>query len=302
MGGWTTADIPDLDGKRAIVTGANSGIGFHTALRLAEHGASVVIACRSPERGGAALDRLMAAVPKGEFALAALDLADLSSVRSFAAEQAKDGLDLLINNAGVMAIPRATTADGFEMQIGTNHLGHFALTGLLLPTLLQRAGARVVTITSFASWLGKINFDDLQGTSKYSKWGAYGQAKLANLLFAKELNRRVPGVRSVAAHPGYASTNLTGSSAEASGSRFERLNYAIGGSLLAQSAASGALPTLYAATDPRAEAGQTYGPRGPLAMRGRPTRVTMTPRGNNAQVAARLWDLSAELTGVSFPS
>src|SRR5689334_4946633 len=163
MRGWTTADIPDLNGKRAIVTGANSGIGFHTALHLAEHGAAVVIACRSPERGGVALDRLRAEVPKGEFTLAALDLADLSSVRSFAADQVKDGLDLLINNAGVMAIPRATTADGFEMQIGTNHLGHFALTGLLLPALLEREGARVVTITSFASWLGRINFDDLQG-------------------------------------------------------------------------------------------------------------------------------------------
>jgi NAD(P)-dependent dehydrogenase (short-subunit alcohol dehydrogenase family) len=302
MRGWTTADIPDLEGKRAIVTGANSGIGFHTALHLAEHGAAVVIACRSPERGGAALDRLMAEVPKGEFTLASLDLADLSSVRSFAAEQAKGGLDLLVNNAGVMAIPQATTADGFEMQIGTNHLGHFALTGLLLPALLEREGARVVTVTSFASWLGKINFDDLQGSSKYGKWRAYGQAKLANLLFAKELNRRVPAIRSVAAHPGYASTNLTGSSAQLSGSRLERLYYSLGGSLLAQSAAAGALPTLYAATDSRAEGGETYGPRGPFAMRGRPTKVRMTPRGNNPQVAARLWDVSAELTGVSYPS
>ncbi|MEO5876523.1 MAG: oxidoreductase [Streptosporangiaceae bacterium] len=302
MSGWTTANIPDLDGRRVIVTGANSGIGFCTALHLGAHGAAVVIACRSPERGGAALERLRDQAPKGDFTLAALDLADLSSVRSFAAEQAEDGLDILVNNAGVMAIPKAATADGFEMQIGTNHLGHFALTGLLMPALLARPGSRVVTVTSFFSWAGKIDFGDLQGASKYHKWGAYGQAKLANLLFAKELQRRVAGITSVAAHPGYASTNLTGSSAELSGSRFERLNYAIGSSLLAQSAADGALPSLRAAADPGVRPGEIYGPRGLFAMRGKPTTVKMTPRGNNTQVAARLWEVSTELTGVTYPA
>lgn len=207
MRGWTADDIPDMAGRRAIVTGANSGIGYHTALQLARHGASVVLACRSAERGLRAFERVKAAAPDAAITLGSLDLADLSSVRRFAAEQ-QEPLDILVNNAGVMAIPRRTTADGFEMQFGTNHLGHFALTGLLLPALQAAPSPRVVTVTSGVAWTGRLRFDDLQGERGYRRWAAYGQAKLANLLFAKELDRRVSGLTSVAAHPGYAATNL----------------------------------------------------------------------------------------------
>src|SRR3954453_23763608 len=185
---WTTDEIPDLTGKRAVVTGANSGLGLCTALELARHGATVVLACRSAERGRAALDRIRAAAPGCDVVLGSLDLVDLASVRAFAAEHGTTGLDLLVNNAGVMALPRRPTADGFELQFGTNHLGHFALTGLLLPALLDRPGARVVTVTSMMHRLGSIDFDDLDGERRYGKWTAYCRSKLANLVFAKELD------------------------------------------------------------------------------------------------------------------
>src|SRR5271167_2998976 len=231
MARWTTDDIPPLAGRIAVVTGANSGLGFETALALARAGARVVLACRDEAKGGDALDRIRQAVPAADVRLDRLDLADLASVREFAADfsAGHGGLDLLLNNAGVMAIPRRETADGFEMQFGTNHLGHFALTGLLLDRLLARPGARVVTVSSTAAMIGRIRFDDLQGSRRYGKWTAYGQAKLANQLFALELDRRATdcGVDlvSVAAHPGYAATNLQAVGPRMSGSRImERLN------------------------------------------------------------------------------
>ncbi|MCD0448586.1 SDR family NAD(P)-dependent oxidoreductase [Actinocorallia sp. API 0066] len=297
--GWTAADIPDLGGRRAIVTGANSGLGRWTALELARHGADTVLACRNPARGEAAVAEIVRQVPGARVSLGVLDLADLSSVRAFAAEQAKEPLDLLVNNAGVMAIPRATTADGFEAQFGTNHLGHFALTGLLLPALLERPDARVVTVSSFASNLvRRLDFTDLQGERHYSKWGAYGRAKLANLLFVSELNRRVPDVLSLAAHPGYANTELTANSAKSSGSRIEALTYTAG-RILAQSGRAGALPTLRAAVDPAARGGDAYGPR--LVGWGAPVRAPVHARGGDAEQGGLLWEASEELTGVRYP-
>ncbi len=298
--GWTAADIPDLSGRRAVVTGANSGLGLYTALELARRGAEVVLACRDAARGGEAVRRITAAVGggAGRASLAELDLADQASVRSFAARQVKEPLDLLVNNAGVMAIPRASTADGFEMQFGVNHLGHFALTGLLLPALLERPGARVVTVTSFASHMGRLDFDDLQWERRYSRWGAYGRSKLANLLFAKELDRRYPGLDSLAAHPGYAATGLMDSSVGLGRNPFEAAAYWLGGRTVALSGSAGALPTLRAATDPSARGGQVYGPR--FVMRGAPAVGRLNPRGDDAELARRLWDVSSGLTGVEY--
>lgn len=300
MGGWTAADIPDLTGRRAIVTGANSGLGYHTALELARHGAAVVLACRSAERGRAALDRIKAAVPEGDVTLGSLDLADLASVRDFADQHGGAALDILVNNAGVMAIPRRATADGFEMQFGTNHLGHFALTGLLLPVLLTRPGARVVTVTSMAAWGGRLNFNDLQSVRSYHRWPAYCQAKLANLVFAKELDRRVEALTSTAAHPGYAATNLQQVGPRMSGSRLREGLYGVLNKTVAQSDAMGALPSLYAATASDVQGGACYGPRGPFQQRGKPTKVRTSPHAAKPGPARRLWEVSEELTGVSY--
>jgi NAD(P)-dependent dehydrogenase (short-subunit alcohol dehydrogenase family) len=295
---WTTDDIPDLAGKRAIVTGANSGLGYQTALALAHHGATVVLACRSAERGEKALASIRAEVPDGDLVLGSLDLADLASVRAFA-EAHQEPLDLLVNNAGVMALPRRTTADGFEMQFGTNHLGHFALTGLLLPALLERPAARVVTVTSLMHWPGRIDFGNLDAERGYHKWPAYCQAKLANLVFAKELDRRV-AFASVAAHPGYASTNLQQVGPNMTGSRAGKAFYALGNLLLGQSDAAGALPSLYAATAPGVEGGQCYGPRGLLQSRGAPGRVHTRGHAADPELGRRLWEVSEERTGVTY--
>jgi NAD(P)-dependent dehydrogenase (short-subunit alcohol dehydrogenase family) len=294
---WTTDDIPDLAGKRAIVTGANSGLGLHTALELTRHGATVVLACRSAERGEKALATIRAAVPDGDVVLGSLDLADLASVRAFAEANAAP-LDLLVNNAGVMALPRRTTADGFEMQFGTNHLGHFALTGLLLPALLERTGARVVTVTSMMHWMGSIDFDDLDAERGYHRWPVYCQAKLANLVFTKELDRRAPFV-SVASHPGYASTNLQQAGPRMEGSRAREVLFGGLNRLVGQSDAAGAWPSLYAATA-EVEGGQCYGPRGPGQSRGAPTRVRTLGRAADPELGRRLWEVSEERTGVSF--
>ncbi|MFG2089745.1 MULTISPECIES: oxidoreductase [unclassified Spirillospora] len=299
MRGWTTGDIPDLHGRRAIVTGANSGIGYHTALQLARHGASVVLACRSAERGQAAFDRVKAAAPDADLVLGSLDLADLASVREFAARYGDAPVDILVNNAGVMAIPRRSTADGFEMQFGTNHLGHFALTGLLLPALRSAPSPRVVTLTSAFAWSGRLNFDDLQGERRYRKWSAYGQAKLANLIFARELDRRVPEVTSVAAHPGYAATNLQQTGPRMQGSPLMERAAGLGNAVMAQSAAAGALPSLYAATAPDVHGGACYGPR-LLQYRGAPTEVVTPPRANRPAQAERLWEISETLTDVTY--
>ncbi|MFA1538922.1 oxidoreductase [Actinomadura monticuli] len=298
MRGWTANDIPALKGRRAIVTGANSGIGYHTALQLARHGASVVLACRSAERGQAAFDRMKAAAPGADLALGSLDLADLVSVRAFAARHGDGPLDILVNNAGVMALPRRATADGFEMQFGTNHLGHFALTGLLLPALRAAESARVVTVTSGFAWTGRLDFDDLQGERRYRKWSAYGQAKLANLIFAKELDRRVPELTSVAAHPGFAATNLQQAGPRMQGNTLMDKAAGLGNAVMAQSAAAGALPSLYAATAD-VEGGACYGPR-LLQYRGAPTKVVTPPQAGRADLGERLWDVSETLTGVGY--
>ncbi|TDD32066.1 SDR family NAD(P)-dependent oxidoreductase [Actinomadura sp. KC06] len=301
MRGWTAGDIPDLSGRRAIVTGANSGIGHHTALQLARRGASVVLACRSAERGRAAADRIRAAAPDADVVLGRLDLADLSSVRTFAAEHGDAPLDVLVNNAGVMAVPRGSTADGFETQFGTNHLGHFALTGLLMDALRAAPAARVVTLTSGFAWSGRLRFDDLQGERRYRKWTAYGQSKLANLVFAKELDRRVPELTSVAAHPGYAATNLQQAGPKLQGSTIMEKAFGLGNALMAQSAAAGALPSLYAATAPDLRGGACYGPR-LLQYRGAPVKVVTPPHADRPGLGERLWQVSEDLTSVAYAS
>jgi NAD(P)-dependent dehydrogenase (short-subunit alcohol dehydrogenase family) len=306
--GWTAADIPDQSGRVAVVTGANSGLGLSTARELARKGATVVMACRDPGRGEAARDEV-AATASGEAVLERLDLADLESVRDFAARVAagRPRIDLLINNAGVMAPPRRQTADGFELQLGTNHLGHFALTGLLLDPLLAAPGSRVVTTTSTMHWIGRVDFDDLQRERGYNRWFAYGQSKLANLLFARELQRRLgeagADTISVAAHPGYAATHLQSTGPGAGGGLAARVwtaTLAVGNRVLAQSEDMGALPQLYAATAPDVPGGAFVGPSSFDQMRGRPKFVRSTRAGADMDTAARLWDVSAELTGVDY--
>lgn len=311
MRGWTVDGLPDLSGRTWVVTGANSGLGLHTAEGLARRGAKVILACRDPERGCGAAERIEHSVPGAAVQALRLDLADLSSIAEFAERVGAehDRLHGLVNNAGVMAIPRAETRDGFELQLGTNHLGHFALTGRLLPRLLASPGARVVTVTSLMHRIGRIRFDDLMGVRRYDKWLAYGQSKLANLLFSYELDRRTQraglDLHSVAAHPGYASTNLQSTSAKGSGSRLAaasyRLFYRLGDLTAAQSAQAGAWPSLFAAADPSVARGDLIGPGGPLQMRGRPTRVRPDKNALDAGVAAELWRVSEQLTGVRWP-
>lgn len=311
---WTADDIPPLTGRHAVVTGANSGLGFHTALGLARHGADVTLAVRDRakgERSLAALRAELATTPGGGAAeLADLDLASLASVRSFADGLVASGRDLhvLVNNAGVMAIPRRETADGFEMQLGTNHLGHMALTLRLLPALVRTGSAgtasRVVTVSSGAHRMGRIDLDDLMGERQYRSWGAYGQSKLANLLFAFELQRRLDAhalpVGSYAAHPGYASTNLQAVGPQMRGSRIGARLAGWGNAVLGQSAAMGALPTLYAASVTGLAPGSYVGPDGFLEQRGYPTLVSTTPAARDESTAAALWERSEELIGVRF--
>ena len=299
--------MPAQDDRVAVVTGANSGIGLVAARELARAGARVVLGCRDTGRGSAAVDRIKADVPKADVDLQQLDLASLHSIADFAGRvtSSYDGVDLLVNNAGVMAIPRATTADGFEMQFGTNHLGHFALTGRLIDTMRDRPGSRVVTVSSTAHKPGSINFDDLMSERSYKKWGAYSQSKLANLLFAYELQRRLAAGNaatiSVAVHPGYAATNLQGVGPRESGNKVMGFLMSLGNRLFAQSDEDGALPTLYAATAPEVRGGEFYGPSGFQESRGAPKRVDSTARSKDTDVAARLWDVSEQLTGVHFP-
>ncbi|HVT20928.1 MAG TPA: oxidoreductase [Mycobacteriales bacterium] len=306
MARWTAQDIPDQSGRVAVVTGANSGLGYHTALELARHGAKVVVASRSDVRGKEAVARIIAEIPDADLDLRALDLADLAHVRTFAdAIQASyPSIDLLINNAGVMAIPRQVTKDGFEMQFGTNHLGHFALTGLLLPLLLRTPDARVVTVSSTAHKPGRIDFDDLQHERSYRRWRVYSDTKLANLLFAYELQRRLTasgsGLISVAAHPGTSATNLVAVSAQ--DNIIKRLVMPAGARLVSQSAAKGALPQLYAATAPDVKGGEYFGPNGIAESFGYPKRVDSNPASKDLDAAARLWAISEQLTGVSYDS
>lgn len=302
---WIEQNIPDQTGREALITGANSGLGFEAARILAKKGARVVLAVRDTAKGNRAAAEIRASAPRADLTVLALDLASLTSVGSFAGAflAEHDRLDMLINNAGVMAIPRRETADGFEMQFGTNHLGHFALTGLLLPLILKTPGARVVTVSSSVHWFGKINFNDLQGTRSYGKWGAYGQSKLANLLFAYELQRRLAagnGAVSAAAHPGYAATNLQLVGPEMAGSRLGQRAMAAVNRVLAQSAAMGALPEVYAATSPAVRGGDYIGPAGLLGQQGFPVQAKSSARSHDQAVAARLWAVSEELTGVKY--
>ena len=312
---WTTASIPDLSGRLALVTGASSGLGLETCRALAAHGATVVMACRSRQRGEAARQSLLTptgggspgasagASPWGALDLLDLDLADLASVRSAAAEVADryGRLDLLINNAGVMAPPRTLSRDGFELQFATNHLGHFVLTLLLLPLLRQSPAARVVHVTSGAQYFGRIAFDDLQGERRYDRWQAYSQSKLANVMTAVELQQRLQaegsGVLSLAAHPGLARTNLQPTSVAMNGSPIEAFAYRLMGPLF-QSAAMGALPQLYAATAPEATPAGHYGPDQLGGMKGYPTPVRIAPAAQDADQRQRLWQVSEELGGV----
>lgn len=302
---WTAADVPPLDGKVAVVTGGNSGIGLETARGLARRGARIVLACRNPAKAEAARREIAAAAPAPDLVESmALDLASLASVRAFAeAFRGRHGtLDILVNNAGIMAIPLARTTDGFEMQLGTNHLGHFALTGLLLDVLLATPGSRVVTVSSSAHRIGRIGFDDLHGERSYGPWRAYAQSKLANLLFTFELQRRLERRKArsiaVAAHPGYAATHLQEVGPRARNATLMAGAVAIGNRLLAQSAAMGALPSLHAASADGVRGGDYFGPDGWLEMRGHPRRVGTTARARDERAASRLWGISEDLTGV----
>jgi NAD(P)-dependent dehydrogenase (short-subunit alcohol dehydrogenase family) len=298
---WTTERIPDQSGRVAIVTGANSGLGRVTALELARKGAHVVLACRNLAKGEEARDAI-AGESGAEPALEQLDLASLHSVRDFAERMrvAHDGIDLLVNNAGIMATPRRRTADGFELQLGTNHLGHFALTGLLIGSLEGREDARVVTVSSYAHRGGRIAFDNLGGERRYFRWRAYAQSKLANLLFALELQRRLEAagssVKSLAAHPGYAATNLQHSGPP----KLDSMIMHVGDRLLAQSDEMGALPILYAATEPGLAGGLFIGPDGVGAQRGHPHVETPSGAARDEAAARRLWEVSEQLTGVRF--
>jgi NAD(P)-dependent dehydrogenase (short-subunit alcohol dehydrogenase family) len=315
--GWTAADIPDQSGRVAVVTGANSGLGLSVARELARRGASVVMAARDMEKGRRALEEVEKDLDGGDrtdrhsaspsrpaaATLRRLDLASLSSIEEFAAELHAEhaaGIDLLINNAGVMAPPRRVTADGFELQLGTNFLGHFALTGRVIDLLLGVAGSRVVTVSSNAHKMGRINFDDLQSERRYMRWLAYNQSKLADLSFALELDRRLRAAGaqtiSVAAHPGYAATNLQ----TAAPPLLDRVVMRVTNMLVAQSADMGALPLLYAATQPGIEGGTYVGPDGIGEFRGHPKVVRPTRAARDQGTSARLWAEAERLTDVHF--
>ena len=299
---WTANDIPRQDGRTAIVTGANSGIGLIAARELARAGARVVLACRNATKGAEAVSGISAAMPGAKVELASLDLGSLDSIRAFGERfsSTNDRLDLLVNNAGVMAAPRSLTTDGFELQFGTNHLGHFALTARLMPLLGPREGARVVNVSSGAHRTGRMKFDDLHGERSYGRWSAYGQSKLANLLFTFELDRWLrtsdSPVRAMAAHPGYAATNLQFAVVP----RHEAMVMSVGNAIFAQSAEMGALPTLYAATYPDVEGGSYVGPDGMFEMRGHPQIVGTSEAARDESAAAKLWEVSEALTGVRF--
>jgi NAD(P)-dependent dehydrogenase (short-subunit alcohol dehydrogenase family) len=295
---WTSDDVPGQHGRLAVVTGANTGLGFETAQVLAARGASVVLAVRDTEKGKRAAARIAGAAPGANVMVQPLDLASLDSVRAAAGElrARHPRIDLLVNNAGVMLTPKQATRDGFELQFGTNHLGPFALTGLLLEQMLAVPGSRVVTVSSLAHRIGaRINFDDLQGERSYSRVAAYGQSKLANLMFTYELQRRLSGAGTtiaVAAHPGFAGTEL---------GRYTPAIVAFSYALVSQTAAMGALPVLRAATDPGVAGGQYYGPGGFLGARGYPKLAKSSGQSRDTAIQRRLWTVSEELTGVTFP-
>lgn len=303
---WTLADMPSQIGRVALVTGANSGLGLETSIGLAKAGATLVMACRNPAKADAALTQIRRMAPQASIDVMALDLADLASIRLFAAafKTRYPRLDLLCNNAGVMALPYQKTRDGFEMQIGTNHLGPFALTALLLEALAAAPAARIVTVASVAHRATKgLDLDDLQWErSPYSRSEGYARSKLANLLFTFELNRRLKAnhssILALAAHPGYSATNIGGGAA--GHNWFKQMAFRIGNWLLAQPADMGALPTLYAATMPDVQGGDYFGPSGWFEFRGSPVRVYGKPSAYDAKTAQRLWTISESLTQTQF--
>src|SRR6476661_1237737 len=301
MGKWTTADIPDQTGRTAVITGANTGLGYETASALAAKGAHVVLAVRNLEKGKAAADLITRVTPGASVAIQELDLTSLDSIRAAADQLRADhaSIDLLINNAGVMFTPKSTTKDGFELQFGTNHLGHFALTNLLLDRVLAAPGSRVVTVSSVGHRFARngIRFDDLQWEKDYSRVGAYGQAKLANLMFTYELQRRLQGTTTIAAaaHPGGSRTELTRNLPTLIGAATKLVEP------LFQGADMGALPTLRAATDPGVLGGQYFGPDGFGEQRGYPMVVASSRVSHDADAQRRLWAVSERLTGVTFP-
>ncbi len=301
---WSEHDIPDQTGRIALITGANSGIGWDAARALAEHGARVVLACRTRSKAQDAKERILDRAPGATIDLVDLDLSSLASVREAAAQVTGDyeHLDVLVNNAGIMAVPDQRTADGFEMQFGTNHLGHFAFTGLVLPRIRSVGGSRIVNVSSGAHKFGRIDFDDLNWEQQYSPWRAYGRSKLANLLFTYELQRRLSGAGvptiAVACHPGGARTNLGTAPAGLKGRLMEMVRPVI--NLFMQPADMGALPTERAAVDPGVQGGEYYGPDGLAEQRGHPVLVESNDRSKDRAVAARLWSVSEELTGVHY--
>ncbi len=306
VGHWTAQDVGDQSGRIAVITGANSGLGLETAKVLAAHGATVVLAGRDPGRTAAAADGLRREQPDSAVETAELDLASLAAIKMAAADLTArfPKLDLLINNAGVMFTPYSLTKDGYELQFGTNHLGHFALTGLLMPSLLAVPGSRVVTLSSNGHRAGRVNFADLQSARHYNRYAAYGRSKLANLLFTYELQRRLAKARAqtiaLAAHPGTARTDLTRHMSSLSNAamdpRFAALN-----SWWVQDVKMGALPTLRAATDPAAIGGTYYGPDGFMQLTGYPVVVTSSSRSQSREAQRRLWVESEQLTGITYP-
>jgi NAD(P)-dependent dehydrogenase (short-subunit alcohol dehydrogenase family) len=301
---WSETDIPDQTGRTVLITGANSGLGLRSAEALARAGATVLMGCRSETKAKVAADAVADVARGAPPAVLRLDLSDLGSVRACAAEvlERVGRIDVLMNNAGVMAMPLQRTADGREMHFATNHLGHFALTGLLLPAL-SGPDARVVTTSSMAHRVGVIRWDDIDWHKRYSKWLAYGQSKLANLLFMLELDRRASAAGakliSAAAHPGYAATHLQSAASRAAGNRAATFVYELGNRMMGQSDAMGALPQLYAATMPDVKGAEYFGPDF-LEWRGHPRRVGANGRARNVEAAQRLWSVSEELTGVHY--
>jgi NAD(P)-dependent dehydrogenase (short-subunit alcohol dehydrogenase family) len=303
----SVADIPSLNGKLAVVTGATGGLGYETALALARAGAEVLVTGRNEEKGRVATEQIKRAVPSAKVRFVMLDLASLASIHAFAESMLANGrpLDLLINNAGVMDLPtRRLTEDGFELQFGTNHLSHFALTALLLPLLRKAQAPRVVNVSSLAHRGGKIDFANLQAERKYNSWAAYQQSKLANLLFTFELQRRSDaygwGLMSNAAHPGFARTDLIPNGPGTGG--LKGIGMKALGSFMSHSAEAGALPTLYAATAPEAVPNGYYGPNGLYELKGPVAPAKVLPQAKDQAVARKLWEVSEQLTGVKWPA
>ena len=304
--GWTLEDMTDQNDRTVIVTGGNSGLGFETVRGFACKGATVILACRSAEKAHAAIHRIHAELPGAKLSFAPLDLASLSSVSHFIGEIGArfERIDTLCNNAGVMALPYSLTADGFEMQIGTNHMGHFALTGQLLPLLARSDAPRIIQVGSNSHWFGRLDLTDLEAKRRYGKWTAYARSKLANVLFHFELSRRLSrsGLRAIAlaSHPGYAATDLLMDKNNESGQSLRERLFILGNRLLAQTAAEGALPTLYAASEPSMINGESVGPSGFGQMRGGPLKYTPIKKAQDVSLAGALWEKSVERTGVDF--